>query len=182
MAPVAIRLVFAAFGVAWLAPALHAQQQQPRPPACTSPEHRQFDFWVGSWNVYRTGTETQVARSLVERLYDGCAIRENWMPLSGSGGGSLNAYRPSARVWRQAWTDGGNGWGAFEGGLADGKMVLTGRWEGMNGPGTVALVRMTYSREPGGAVRQLGETSDDDGRSWKGSFDLTYRPAAAGGS
>ena len=49
----------------------------PPPPACTAPEHRQFDFWVGYWDVYPTGKEKLVAHSLIEKLYAGCTIREN---------------------------------------------------------------------------------------------------------
>lgn len=43
-------------------------QPPPRPPACETPEHRQFDFWVGRWDVYPTGTDRLIAHSLVEKL------------------------------------------------------------------------------------------------------------------
>ena len=33
--------------VPWSIPAV--AQQPARPPACTSAEHRQFDFWIGNW-------------------------------------------------------------------------------------------------------------------------------------
>ena len=65
------------------------------PPACAAPEHRQFDFWIGRWDVYPTGKDALVAHSLIEKLYAGCTVRENWMPLKGSGGGSLNMYDPA---------------------------------------------------------------------------------------
>jgi hypothetical protein len=39
------------------------------------------------------------------------------------------------------------------------------------------LVRMSYSRNADGSVRQLGEQSTDDGKSWTPSFDFTYRPS-----
>ena len=68
----------------------------PPPPACAAPEHRQFDFWVGRWDVYPTGSERLVAHSLIERLYGDCVIRESWMPLRGGGGTSLNAWRPAS--------------------------------------------------------------------------------------
>src|ERR1041384_6491566 len=76
-----------------------SQQAPPAPPptpapACTSAQHRQFDFWVGRWDVYPTGKDKLVAHSLIEKLYSGCVIRENWMPLNGSDGGSLNTYDP----------------------------------------------------------------------------------------
>jgi hypothetical protein len=57
-------------------------------------------------------------------------------------------------------------------------MVLTGNWRGAQKPGQDALVRMTYSRLDGGAVRQKGEISTDRGTTWKPYFDFTYRPVA----
>jgi hypothetical protein len=36
---------------------------------------------------------------------------------------------------------------------------------------------MTYTAIAGGAVRQLGETSDDQGATWQAGFDFIYRPA-----
>jgi len=149
-----------------------------RPPACTSVEHRQFDFWVGRWDVHRTANGQLVARSLIERLYGGCAIRENWMPLEGEGGGSLNAYLPGQDMWRQTWVDSMNSWAVFEGGLADGAMRLQGVWPGAAGPGSEPLVRISWTREEAGAVRQFGEISHDEGGSWFPFFDLTYRPSA----
>jgi hypothetical protein len=155
-----------------------AQPAPPPPPACAAPEHRQFDFWVGRWDVYPTGKNTLVAHSLIEKLYGGCTVRENWMPLKGTGGGSLNMYDPADRRWHQTWHDSTNARVEFEGELKDGKMVLTGHWKGVNGPGKDGTVRMTYSREAAGAVRQHGEVTTDKGATWTTSFDFTYKPAA----
>src|SRR5215217_3951052 len=101
----------------------HAAPTTP-PPACTAPEHREFDFWVGYWNVYPTGKDKLVAHSLIEKLYGGCTIRENWMPLSKSDGGSLNMFDPSDKRWHQTWQDSQNGRVTFEGALIDGKKIL----------------------------------------------------------
>lgn len=147
----------------------------PQAPACASAEYAQFDFWVGRWDVYRTGGDRMVARSLIEKLYDGCGVRENWMPLGRAGGGSLNSFVPQAGEWRQIWIDSSNSWAEFRGGLRDGAMVLGGTWPGMNGPGTAPLVRISYVPQPDGSVRQLGEQSPDQGRTWATAFDYTYR-------
>ena len=149
----------------------------PPPPACAAAEHRQFDFWVGSWEVYYTGKPRQMARSLIERVYDGCGIRENWMPIGRSGGGSLNSYIPEAKEWRQLWIDNSNSWAEFRGGMQGKSMVISGVWRGMNGPGTQPLIRITYTPQDDGSVRQFGEQSDDGGKTWASAFDLTYRPA-----
>ena len=147
----------------------------PPPPACTAPEHRQFDFWVGSWEVHRGDTNALVARSLIEKLYDGCVIRENWMPLRGSAGGSVNNYVTEEKRWHQTWVSGANARVEFQGGLVGDKMVLMGFWKDVAGPGKHGLIRMTYSPLADGAVRQFGEISQDHGLSWAPAFDFTYR-------
>lgn len=158
-----------------------AQTPQPAatrpPPACATPEYRQFDFWVGRWDVYPTGQDKLVAHSLIERLYGGCAIRENWMPLQGGDGGSLNNY-VAGEGWRQTWLDSSGARVEFRGGWDGKAMVLTGLWAGVLGPGKDALVRMTYSRDAKGWVRQFGEASTDGGKTWTVNFDLTYRPSS----
>lgn len=155
-----------------------AQATSPPPPACTGPEHRQFDFWVGWWDVFPTGKDKLVAHSLIEKLYAGCTVRENWMPLNKSEGGSLNMYDPADKRWHQTWQDSQNSRVTFTGGIVDGKMVLVGDWKGVNGPGQDAIIRMTYSQGPDGSVRQLGEQSTDYGATWSPSFDFTYRKSA----
>lgn len=146
------------------------------PPACDATEHRQFDFWVGEWTVTPTGKTNVVASSLIEKLYGGCAIRENWMPLKGSAGGSLNNYVDGR--WRQTWVDASNSRVDFVGGLVGGKMVLVGEWKGVLGLGKDAMVRMTYSPNADGSVRQHGEFSTDHGLTWSTNFDFTYHPKA----
>ena len=162
--------------VGLLAALVHSPAAAQTAQACKTPQHRQFDFWVGTWDVSPTGQDKVVARSLIENLYGGCAIRENWMPVSGTAGGSLNTYDPADGRWHQVWTDAANARVSFEGYFADGQMVLTGDWRGALGPGKDGLVRMTYSRLEGGAVRQLGQISTDKGATWKPYFDFTYRP------
>lgn len=151
------------------------------PLPCAAPEHRQFDFWVGEWDVFPTTGGDKVAQSRIERLHDGCVIREQWMPTGKGGGSSLNNYDPQARRWRQTWVDSSNARVDFAGGLDREAMVLTGFWKGVNGPGRDGTVRMRYTREAGDAVRQLGEVSTDGGKSWSPSFDFTYRPVAREG-
>ena len=149
---------------------------QPPPPAnCASPEHRQFDFWVGRWEVFRSDTNQKVAESLIEKLYGGCAVRENWMPIGGTGGGSLNSYRPGEGQWRQTWTDSGNNWNEYAGGMAGDDMMLSGT--SVNAAGLRVPVRITYRRGEGGSVLQIGEQSSDGGKSWQLLYHFTYRPA-----
>jgi hypothetical protein len=137
---------------------------------CSAPEYHQFDFWAGRWDVYNPKRQL-VAHSLIERVY-GCGIRENWMPLTKPGGGSLSIYVPDQKRWEQFWIDSSGSRAFFTGGWNGSAMVITGKWGG-------PLVRMSYSRNSDGSVRQFGEQSTDDGKSWTPSFDFTYRPAKA---
>ena len=138
--------------------------------ACTAPEYRQFDFWVGRWDVYGPKGK-QVARSLIEKVY-GCGIRENWMPFSNQPGGSLSIYVPEEKRWEQFWIDSSGSRAVFTGGWNGSAMVIQGRWGG-------PTVRITYSKNADGSVRQFGEQSTDEGKSWSPSFDFTYRPSTA---
>ncbi|HEY1707011.1 MAG TPA: hypothetical protein VGG10_02010 [Rhizomicrobium sp.] len=146
------------------------------PNPCAAPERRQFDFWVGKWDVYAKADPNKlVAHSLIESLYDGCAVRENWMPLSGHFGGSLNSFDSAHRQWRQFWADAQGGSAFFTGGLSGKAMVLTGVWPQPGHP--TQITRMTYTPLGDGSVEQMGVTSDDDGKTWQPGFDFLYRKA-----
>jgi hypothetical protein len=99
------------------------------------------------------------------------------MSLGGSGGMSLNVVNPDTGRWEQNWIGSDGTPVHFEGGRVGDAMVLTGYWADYNGPGGDALVRMTYTPQAGGAVRQHGEVSLDHGLTWEDGFDLIYRPA-----
>jgi hypothetical protein len=141
----------------------------PAPSPCAASEYHQLDFWAGRWDVYPTGTDKLVAHSLIEPVY-GCAIRENWMPIGKPGGGSLSVYVPEEKHWEQFWVDSSGTRAFFTGGWNGTAMVITGKWGG-------PLVRMSYSKNADGSVRQHGEQSTDEGKTWSTSFDFTYRPS-----
>jgi hypothetical protein len=163
-------------GALFVLPFVSAAAPQPAPPACVSSETRQFDFWVGKWDVYAPSKPDQkVATSLIEKLYHGCAIRENWMPLNDNPGGSMNAYSPEKKQWRQFWADSNGGSAEFGGGWNGKSMILTGTWPQPGHP--TQLTRMTYTPLSDGQVEQVGITSDDAGKTWQPSFDFLYRPA-----
>ena len=149
----------------------------PSPPQCEGEKYEAFDFWVGEWDVYPNSSEgeaAKVADSSIEKVSAGCAIRETWMPLQGRGGTSLSAYDPKTEGWHQLWVGGTPGRTFFDGGAVEGKMVLTGQW-GKAQDGTPLLVRMTYSLQDDGSVRQHGQASKDQGLTWTDYFDLIYR-------
>lgn len=146
-------------------------QTAPAASPCAAAEYHQFDFWAGKWDVYNAKGQ-MVAHSLIEPVY-GCGIRENWMPIGKLGGGSLSIYVPDEKKWEQFWIDAQGSRAFFTGGWNGSAMVITGKWGG-------PLVRMSYSKNADGSVRQRGEQSTDEGKNWTPSFDFTYRPAKSG--
>jgi hypothetical protein len=168
------RLVLA--GALAAVPALAQREPVDPPRNCTTPEHRQFDFWIGQWDVYKTGTQERVARIEIEKLYGGCVLRESWKPFSLRSGGSFSSYDPDDGAWHMYWTDAQNARVAFRGGMSDGAMKLTGEWRNYEGPGQHRMTRHVYYRGDGDTVRHRGEVSADGGISWAVEFDFTYRP------
>lgn len=148
----------------------------PPPPACATEFHAQFDFWVGTWEVYPTGSDTKVADSWIQRISAGCVIRESWMPLRGGDGTSMSFINHDTGRWQQVWVGSDGKRVDFEGGMVGEAMVLTGYWDGVGPAGSDLLTRMTYTLGEDGSVRQFGEGSTDHGKTWQTSFDLTYRP------
>ncbi len=142
-----------------------------------SSESKQFDFWVGKWAVFSKANPAQhVADSLIEKKYAGCAIRENWMPMNNQDGGSLSTYVPGKKAWRQFWIDSSGSAVDFTGGWNGKTMVLTGVWP--TPTNAKQITRMTYTPLGDGSVEQAGVTSDDNGKTWKPSFDFIYRRAS----
>ncbi len=149
-----------------------AQTPASPPPArdCSAPEHRQFDFWIGTWNVTSQGKPAGTNR--IEADLKGCALVEHWQSASGSRGTSLNFYDRTSRSWHQAWMDEQGNALRLEGGLRDGRMVM--HSTPVSGTSSTKTIhRLTWSPEPDGSVRQLWE-STTDGKTWSVVFDGRY--------
>jgi hypothetical protein len=103
----ALRLVCRITAVVPSAPALLAAQGAAptvAPKACAAPEHRQFDFWIGEWEV-TTPNGAPAGRNRIESILDGCALRESWAGAKGGSGNSYNAYDRQSGRWHQTWVD-----------------------------------------------------------------------------
>ncbi len=148
-------------------------EAQQGPPPCSQPEASQFDFWLGSWEVTSNG---QVAgHNTIAREIGGCVLHERYTTPGGFAGESFNIYDASRGVWHQTWVDNGGLLLTLEGSFSDGRMMMEGTTVGPNG---TARQRITWSVIDGGPnVRQLWETSTDDGGTWTTAFDGTYVPA-----
>lgn len=153
-----------------LFPALQAQSRAPAAsptPACTAPEFRQFDFWLGKWNVTNPQTGKQIGTNEISRASEGCAIREQWKSAKGTAGMSINYYDPADRKWHQDWVGGDGTILHLRGELVGNAMILGSETKTAKG---TSLNRITWTPLDGGKVKQEWSTSSNDGKSWQISF------------
>jgi hypothetical protein len=98
--------------------------------------HREFEFWVGDWNVTNVNG-VPIGTNIVTSELDGCLIQEHWTASNGSRGLSLNAYDRETGMWHQTWASqvpqGVFGRLRPSGNLVDGKLVLTGTRDATGG-------------------------------------------------
>ena len=144
---------------------------------CQAPEYRQFDFWVGRWNVFNPANQL-AGTSIIESELDGCLIEENWNAAGGGRGRSLNVYDASTSTWHQFWVAAGGCPLAnivMEGGIdANGSMTMQGSLTQSEGflvappcgppPGTVVFTRNSLFRwtllQSGSVLQQISGAND----------------------
>ena len=158
--------------------ALTAMAQQTAPAArpaqpCVAPEHRQFDFWIGEWDVHEPSGK-RVGENRITRIHNGCALLEEWRGNGGVTGSSLNTFDRDRQTWHQTWVDSTGGLLTLEGGLAEGAMLLRGESVESGPPRKRTLQRIRWQPQPDGRVRQLWEASSDEGKTWTIAFDGWY--------
>lgn len=66
---------------------------------CAAPEYRQFDFWLGDWNVEAPASPGVVSHNRISSINGGCTLHEQYTTPSGYEGSSLNFYDSARRVW-----------------------------------------------------------------------------------
>jgi hypothetical protein len=137
---------------------------------CAAPEHRQFDFWLGDWQVQRSnGGLAGINRITSE--YGGCVVHERYATGRGYAGESLNVYDATRKAWHQTWVDTNGMLLTLEGGWNGQAMVMEG--ETLQARGARSRQRITWTPNPDGSVRQLWESADAKG-AWTVVFDGRY--------
>lgn len=132
--------------------------------------YRQFDFWVGDWEVFgRSGQ--RVGTSVISKDEHGFLITEKWTSTSGGTGTSMNYYDPSDRKWKQTWVSDDGTIVNYAGAFQEGKMQLVG--ERILTNGQKGLTRVSFTPLPDNRVQQFIEQSRD-GKTWSTYFKGTY--------
>ncbi|NUM79276.1 hypothetical protein HUU42_00620 [bacterium] len=131
---------------------------------------RQFDFWVGEWDVTDSGQV--IATSIEQFLEDSSIIMENYSQKDGYTGKSINFYDRYLKKWRQTWVDRVGNVSEFTGEYRDGAMVFEGESHRANGK--KILRKMIFYNLGYDKIRQYSEMSLDNGKTWQIAYDFIY--------
>jgi len=143
---------------------------------CSRPETRQFDFWIGVWDLSWQGEKGEVhGRNTITNLYDQCVIKEEFEDTNGGFRGmSVSVYDTKTEQWRQTWVDNKGGYLDFVGGFKDGQMVLS---RSMKRDGTTIMQRMVWHNIKQNSLDWNWERSDDLGKTWNLLWQIHYDKA-----
>lgn len=139
---------------------------------------REFDFWIGEWDAYVTGSEKLAGYSKIEMASGGCMILENWtsanQPFTGK---SMNFVDPATGKWKQVWVGSGglNVTEFLNGEYREGAMRF--EYETKSPAGKRQFVKFHFYNISKNEVRQWHQTSED-GNTWVTTYDFTYKRKA----
>lgn len=136
---------------------------------CATAEHRQFDFWVGDWDVVIRARSSPTSEDWgeakgtqhIESILGGCAIAEHFSaegPGAPWAGKSYSAWQPQLGKWRQTWVDDSGSYIALTGGVEGGVMTLYGEL------GPKGQMRMVFKDVTTDALHWEWQRSTDE---WK---------------
>lgn len=153
-------------------------------PTCASAEHRQLDFWIGTWDVTIRARQSPTSDAWgeasgtqrIEAILGGCAIAEHFTadgPAQPWAGNSYSVWQPQLGKWRQTWVDDGGSYLAFTGGIEDGVMRLYGEPRTVNGE-TVQM-RMVFEDVTADTLHWQWQRSTDDWKTFTAMMTIDYK-------
>src|SRR5262249_6821099 len=150
------------------------QVKRNQKPCAYSAENRQFDFWLGEWDVSTTQGGIPAGTSKIELILGDCVVQENWKSLNSPySGKSYNIYDAALKRWEQYWVDNSGGNIFFHGELKDG--VMDYYTDDLPQPSGPALRRhLQFFKLSEDKVRQFSQGSTDGGKTWNVEYDFTY--------
>jgi hypothetical protein len=142
-----------------------------RAAGCSAPQYRQFDFFVGHWNVYDPHGDL-VGTDVVETELRGCVVSERFTGNDGGVGIGLSGYQYPTRTWYQDFM-GDHGLLVTLRGRPSGSAAMV-----LNGDdyihGKHRLDRGVWTVR-GNEVEELWTGSTDGGKTWTTIFDGFFR-------
>jgi hypothetical protein len=163
--------------ILFFAPFLFAETQATPPNPCADTQQKQFDFWVGEWNLTWPGAtpgEVGHGTNSIKRILEGCVVQENFsggdsMHLRGT---SVSTFDLGSGRWKQTWVDNEGGYLDFVGEFNNGQMVL--RREAVRN-GKKILQRMVWKNISANELDWSWESSTDGGETWQVNWPIHYK-------
>lgn len=161
---VLLRFLFIALSIL---PSVSGVYAQSAPPPCQSEEYRQFDFWLGHWQVTQPDG-TVAGTNRISATYNGCVLQEDYAVNGQPFGASLNAYDRVTGQWHQTWMDKNGTVLKLSGGIEQGSMVLSSHVTAADGK--PATHKITWQPQPDGTVTQHWQYKLDESEEWSTLF------------
>lgn len=136
---------------------------------------RQFDFWIGDWEV--TWGEDDRGVNRIRAVLSDHVILENFdgapsIPFQGM---SVSVYNHILNRWQQTWVDNQGGYLDFCGEFKDDRMILE---REAIADGAPIRQRMVWYHIERDSLDWNWERSDDQGQTWKVIWKIHYRRIA----
>ena len=156
-----------------------AQADRNAHPCDGDAHYREFDFWLGEWDVRPAGSDQLAGQSKIERILGNCVVLENWTGSAGGSGKSFNVYDATTKRWEQIWVDAFGSLTKYSGGTKDGAMDYFA--DSVNPKGKPIKLHLQFFKLSDDKVRQFSQISSDGGKTWSVQYDFIYsrKPAAA---
>jgi hypothetical protein len=156
---------------------LRAQTAAPANP-CAAPQQKQFDFWVGDWDLTwprQNAGETGHGTNSIKRILDDCIVQENFTSLDASHmrGTSVSVFEPKSGHWKQTWVDNQGSYLDFTGDFKDGRMIL--QREFTRPDGVPMMQRMVWKNIGANEFDWSWEASTDGGKTWQVNWPIHYK-------
>jgi len=169
---------FVSFAILFLTAAALAQQGTPAAHPCARAEQKQFEFWVGDWDLTWpavTAGEVGHGTNSIHRILDGCVVQENFsgvdaMPLRGM---SVSTFDGRSGKWKQTWVDNEGGYLDFTGQFENGEMILSRSFT--KADGTTVHQRMVWKNIRPDRLDWSWESSTDGGKTWTVVWPIHYQ-------
>lgn len=140
---------------------------------CDRAEARQFDFWIGEWDL--TWSDTVKGTNIITSELGNCVIEENFTSHENKPfiGHSLSVYNARLGKWQQTWVDNNGSYLEFLGDWFDGKMTLS--RETVSKDGKLIQQRMIFHDITRKSLIWDWQSSDDNGHTWKTLWTINYK-------
>ncbi|WP_075341045.1 hypothetical protein [Tenacibaculum agarivorans] len=140
---------------------------------CNSKEYHQFDFWVGTWNVFDVNNKL-IGQNTIIQMPNACAIQENWTSANGNSlGTSYSYFDISDQKWHQLWIDNKGYVLKTEGHFKNDKMILNS--EIVESKKGKFYNRITWIQNEDQTVTQIWEYVSPDHKVIKEAFKGIYK-------